>query len=270
MTDADHRLPEHLVVLSHGVRVEIECADADLRALLPAILPPGWVGTDEFPEDGHLSVMTPRPGLYDVFLNGSLVVSAVQADVALQVLDAQLRSVIAVAAPDHIFVHAGAVAHDGFALLLPGPSFAGKSTLTAALVGAGALYLSDEFALLDAQGQVHPYPRPLSLRGAADRHGTPTSVQELGGRTADHAFPVGLVAALTWDADAGWTIERVGPGRTALLLLENTVPARTRPEQALEAISAAARGADGVVGTRGDADDAAHRLITLMAEIAAR
>lgn len=270
MTDREHRLPEHLVVLSHGVRVEVECADEMLRALFPSILPPGWMATDDFPEDGHLLVRSRGSGQYDVLLNGDMVVGSVQTDVALQVLDAQLRAVIAVAAPERIFVHAGVVARNGIALLLPGPSFAGKSTLTAALVKAGADYLSDEFAVLDAQGRVHPYPRPLSIRGASDRYGTPTLPQEFGGRSLEHAVSVGLVAALVWDGAKGWAVEHVSPARSGLLLLENTVPARTRPEEALEAISAAVRHADGLVGTRGDADDAAGRLLALLEKAPAR
>jgi hypothetical protein len=42
-------------------------------------------------------------------------------------------------------------------MVLPGKSFAGKTTLVAALVRAGAEYWSDEYAVLDANGDVHPY-----------------------------------------------------------------------------------------------------------------
>src|SRR5262249_7648261 len=41
----------------------------------------------------------------------------------------------------------------------------GKSTLVAELVQRGAVYYSDEFAVLDDLGMVHPYRRPLVLRG---------------------------------------------------------------------------------------------------------
>ena len=60
-------------------------------------------------------------------------------------------------APDRVFVHAGVVAWRGRALVLPGTSFAGKTTLVAELVRAGAIYYSDEYAVLDEQGRVHPY-----------------------------------------------------------------------------------------------------------------
>ncbi len=54
-------------------------------------------------------------------------------------------------ASDCLFVHAGAVAvgWQRQAILIPGRSFAGKTTLVKALVEAGAVYYSDEFAVLD-------------------------------------------------------------------------------------------------------------------------
>ena len=48
-----------------------------------------------------------------------------------------------------VFVHAGVVAIDGGAVLIPGKSFSGKTTLTRALVEQGGVYYSDEFAVID-------------------------------------------------------------------------------------------------------------------------
>ena len=66
---------------------------------------------------------------------------------------------------DVAVVHGGVVAHDGRAILLPGPTHAGKSTLVAELVRRGAPYFSDEYALIDADGRVHPYPRAAAAAG---------------------------------------------------------------------------------------------------------
>jgi hypothetical protein len=54
-------------------------------------------------------------------------------------------------------VHAGVVGWNGGAAILPGPSHAGKTTLVAELLRHGAVYFSDEYALIDAEGRVHPY-----------------------------------------------------------------------------------------------------------------
>ena len=64
-------------------------------------------------------------------------------------------------------VHAAAVARDGRALLLVGPSHAGKSTLSASLTRAGWEFLTDEVALLDIEPMgavVHPFWRPIVIR----------------------------------------------------------------------------------------------------------
>jgi len=56
------------------------------------------------------------------------------------------------------------VAWRGRAILLPGRSYVGKSTLVMELVRAGAVYYSDEYAVLDARGRVHPFAQPVALR----------------------------------------------------------------------------------------------------------
>jgi hypothetical protein len=263
-------LSHHMLIESHGVRVEVEFDDAALRDEIERILPPGWSESEEFPEDGHLTLRTADAGSYDVVVNGAPVVAGVRRDVAIQVLDAQLRSVIAFAAPDRIFVHAGAVAIDERALLLPGPSFAGKSSLTAALVKAGAVYLSDEFAVLDERGLVSPYAKPLSIRGVDEQPGELTTVEALGGTSGQQALEVALIAVLTYEAAKGWDVRPMSPGEGALALLSNTVPARSRPAQTLEAVGSAARSAEVIAGTRGDADEAAGLLIDMVTQSSGR
>ena len=50
------------------------------------------------------------------------------------------------------------------AIVMPGASFAGKTTMVRAWLEAGATYYSDEFAVLDRTGRVHPFARPLAIR----------------------------------------------------------------------------------------------------------
>lgn len=71
----------------------------------------------------------------------------------------------AVAACRHFAVHAGVVARDGTAFAFPAESGQGKTTLTAALMRSGFDYLSDEALVLDDEGSVLPYPKPLALSG---------------------------------------------------------------------------------------------------------
>lgn len=253
--------PERILLESYGVRLEVEVRDPGLMPEVERILPPGWAAVREFPEDGHLTIGHNGEGLYHVIVDGGVIIDGVPAELAVQVLDAQLRARIAVTAPDHVFVHAGVVALGGRALVLPGLSFSGKTTLVAALIAAGATYLSDEFAVLDADGLVHPYAKSLSIRGDGERRGDLTTVEELGGEAGLEPMPIALVAALTYRPGATWAPREVTPGAGALALLGNTVPARTRPEQVLAVISKAVAGARVIEGDRGEADVTARLLL---------
>ena len=62
-------------------------------------------------------------------------------------------------------MHAAVFERDSSAVVLPGPSGVGKSTLCAALVARGWRLLSDEVAMIRPQdGLLQPYPRPISLK----------------------------------------------------------------------------------------------------------
>jgi hypothetical protein len=162
-----------------------------------------------------------------------------------------------------IFIHAGAIVFGGAAILLPGRSFTGKSSLTDALVRAGGTYFSDEFAVLQPDGSVLPYARPLALRASNDapaRRIQPADMANVGSGPA----AVGLIAALDYAAGGGWSAEERGAAEGTLALIDNAVAAQTRPAEVLAACAAAARNARFIRGLRGAADDAAQRLIELI------
>jgi hypothetical protein len=228
------------------------------------ILPPGWQLSAEFPEDGHFTLRGRADGAYAVFIDGAPIGTGLTADVAMHVLDAQLRIRIAALASDRIFVHAGVVALGKRALLLPGPSFCGKSTLVAALVSEGATYYSDEFALLDETGLVHPYPRRLSLRADGESYGDYTSVEALGGRAGTGPAHPALIAVTAYIPGERWKPQPHNPGFGALSLLTNTVPAQQRPEASLQAVSRAAADAQILKGNRGEAQETAALLLAAL------
>jgi hypothetical protein len=160
-----------------------------------------------------------------------------------------------------VFVHAGVVAVDGKALLLPGRSLTGKSTLTRALLQAGAAYGSDEYAVLRPDGRVQAYPRPLALRDDPRRR---VSAAELGAQSFEGALPVAAVAVLQFVPDATWDVEPISPATAVLRLLDNTVCAASRPDDALAAVTALAADVVAVEGVRGAASDAATALLELL------
>ena len=179
----------------------------------------------------------------------------------MTMLDTHLQEVVALHAPDLIFVHAGAVAHNGRCLLVPGSSFAGKSTMVAALVRAGATFYSDDFAPLDADGRVHPYPKPLSIR--APRISTTNhDVESLGGRAGQQPLPVGAIVVTRYLPDAEWRPRRLSSGEAALAVLSHTVPAQERPAESLASIRRAVEGAVVLEGDRGEAAPIASQLLS--------
>ena len=169
----------------------------------------------------------------------------------LDILDTFIRGHIALHAPGHVFVHAGAVALDGVALVFPGGPLIGKSTLAAALVRAGATYLSDEFAVLDPGGTVLPYPRRITPRGVDPVAPTTTNGPNL----------VALVLFTEFRPNANWSPTRLTAGAGALRMFEHAVTAPERPVDALTAVTNAVAEAELLDGPRGEADDVAPALV---------
>jgi hypothetical protein len=167
------------------------------------------------------------------------------------------RSVIALnvaeTSPLYTFVHAGVVGWSDHAILIPGRSFTGKTTLVAELVRAGAIYYSDEFAVLDEQGRVHPYAQPLQIRENGSYRQTQRPVQEFGGIAGQKPIPVGLVLVSKYRASAQWHPRQLTPGVGLLRILDNTVSARRAPATALSNLKQVVSHAVIVRGVRGEA-----------------
>jgi hypothetical protein len=272
---------------AYGVRITVCANSEDLLAHTDAFLPPGWTPADDpaaepdqddgyrldvitadTPDDSHrLGILSEEDGAYSVYSGTSRVLEGQNLALSLVVLDGQIRLKIAAHAPDHTFIHAGAVAHAGKALIMPGNSFAGKTTLTAALVRLGATYYSDEFAVLDGDGLLHPYAKPLSLR-REDQWQVDQDVESLGGVAGHEALPIRLVALTYYEPGAHWDPRQLSQGEGALELLGHAVAAQTRPEESIKAIRAALDGGRAVAleGKRGEADETAELLLAALAQ----
>ncbi|HEX8149747.1 MAG TPA: hypothetical protein VF591_21385 [Pyrinomonadaceae bacterium] len=175
--------------------------------------------------------------------------------------ESDLQLYVAERAPRRVFVHAGVVGWKGRAVVIPGRSLSGKTTLVAELVRAGADYYSDEYAVLDREGRVHPYARPLAVREGDGLKQTRRRVGEFGGRAGTVPLPVGLVVVSRYERGAGWRPRRLTSGECVLELLSNTVPARRSPARALSALTQAAAGATTLAGPRGEAATVAQAIL---------
>lgn len=79
-----------------------------------------------------------------------------------------LHQLVPKSARDFLFLHAGAVARNGAALLLPARMDSGKSSLVTALLRSGWDYLSDELGSVDpVTGKIYAFPKLISLDEAS-------------------------------------------------------------------------------------------------------
>jgi hypothetical protein len=144
--------------------------------------------------------------------------------------------------------------------VLPGRSRSGKSELVAALVRAGAEYLSDEFAVFDEEGRVHPYARALALRRLdGTRAWMPAT--SLGGRVVTRPVPPALIAFLRYSSSARWRPRSLSPGHTVLNLLRHAVAARRRLPLVRSVLVPVASSVPAIAAVRGEAGEVAGRLL---------
>jgi hypothetical protein len=163
----------------------------------------------------------------------------------------------------YVFVHAGVVGWNGHAIVIPGRSHSGKTTLVKQLIQAGATYYSDEYAVLDSRGRVHPYARMLGLREPNAAISKRVRAEDLGARVGVKPLRVGLVVSTKFHAGAHWRPRQLSRGQAMLELLANTVSARTQPEIAMPVLRRSLERARTLKGRRGEAAEVAHALLDL-------
>jgi serine kinase of HPr protein (carbohydrate metabolism regulator) len=165
-----------------------------------------------------------------------------------------------------VFVHAGVVGIDGKAVLVPGRSFSGKTTLVQTLVQQGAVYYSDEYAVLDSRGRVWPWAESLSIRAHGPaKPGDLRSPESLGAVAGKRALPVRLVVLTSFEEGRSFKPRTVSPAAGTLGLLQHTLPARRRPRRSLQALASVVSEARVVRGRRGDAHQAARVIVRMLA-----
>jgi len=186
----------------------------------------------------------------------------------LESLESDLQLYVAERARRRLFVHAGVVGWRGKAVIIPGRSFSGKSRLVAELVRAGATYYSDEYAVIDSSGRVHPYARPLALRAEGSDRQTKYPAESLGIVTGSRPLPVGLVVACRYKRGANWRPRLLSQGQGALEMLANAVPARSNPKASLATIERVVSQAPVLKGPRGEAALAAASILKRLETVA--
>jgi hypothetical protein len=257
-----------LVFRAYGVTIGVRVDDAAVLELLPPYLPFSWKSVSRGVVETLYSVQTRA----DPHADGSYVLYAgheersreKDLEAILHSLEREIRWELAEKARNRIFVHAGVVGWRGGGIVIPGTSGVGKSTLVTELVRAGATYYSDEYAVLDGQGRVHPFATQLQLRQSGTWDQERQTVESLGGRSGKRALPVGLVIAAVYRSGARTQLRRLTSAHAVLEMLKGT-GGRARPLETLHALEQVANRAVVVQGERGEAKDFALELLGRLA-----
>jgi hypothetical protein len=252
---------ESIRFTSYGVRVGVRVDRKGVLDRIEPYLPPGWKHSRSRKVDRVYSVLVRGKGdstisrFKVVYADGDQIAKTEKLNQAIYALESDVQLFVAETAPHRVFVHAGVVAVRDKAIVIPGRSFSGKTSLVAALVKAGAIYYSDEYAALDERGRVHQYPRRLAIRQNGRVIKTKRyEVEALGGRKGTKPLQVAMVIVSKYQEGARWRPRQLSDGEAALDLMANTVSARRRPEAMLEAIRRVVSHATVFKGTRGEAD----------------
>jgi len=243
---------------SYGVGVEIEsnspavldaAAQTSRRALLERTTEISCGDAEQ-----QFQFLIDSYGKCSIFQNGELMVTDLVSDKFWKFFNSLVRILVAEFARDMVFVHAGVVGWRGKAIVLPGDSFFGKSTLVAEFIRLGAEYYSDEYAVFDEIGMVHSFERPLSLRTEGPESiEIETQITELSGRVGQKPIPVGTLLFTKYLPESATNYEFLSTGEAVVQIVKQTIPIRRNSEFAIKVLKNALSNAIIVQSPRSEA-----------------
>lgn len=119
--------------LCYGLRIGISVDRLGLLTSVRRCLPPPTRSIWSSTLARHYRVTSTWRGRVQVHQGRRRLAQAMELEPALDLLESDLQLFVAEKAHDRLFVHAGVVGWRGRAIVLPGRSMSGKSTLVAAL-----------------------------------------------------------------------------------------------------------------------------------------
>jgi hypothetical protein len=203
-----------------GVSWEIQTDDVSAYHLLLDRLPPGSTAASSKVTARSYSFRTLPPSVseteasYLLEADGRPLVRSSDPDEIAEAFEEDVKWLVAGRSPRRVFLRAGVVGWRDRVIVIPGGPRSGKSTLVRALVGCGATYFSDEYAVLEGH-TVGPYPSrvvnwsaPRVSLGAWVDDGTALQANSLAGAGRAHGGESQLASLPMSAACAGgspWT-----------------------------------------------------------------
>ncbi len=190
-----------------------------------------------FEDSVHRFEIISKTGEFFIKKNGEVIIESKNLDKTLQFLEKRVFILIAEFAESRVFIHAGAVSYKNKGIIFPANSYQGKSTLTSELVKAGAVYYSDDCAVLDENAMLHPFAKKISLRGIEDKYiQTDFPVEHFGGKAGIEPVEVKLIVLTEFVENSKWSPEFLSPGNAIMQILQHTVPIQFNPKFTLEVL----------------------------------
>jgi hypothetical protein len=258
-------LEREILLESYGVTVRLEASDSDLFSVAEETARKALVGRVKILESGEpehvFGISSDETGTLFLFHNGVQISFDTSRPRFFKFFNSMLRIAVAEYARDCVFIHAGVVGWKDKAIIIPANSFAGKTTLVSELVRNGATYYSDEYAILDENGLVHPFPRDLSIRDKAFEE-RETPVAEFGGLAGTEPIPVGAVIITEFVEGGNWDPVRLTVGQGIMEVIPHTIPRNFNTRFSLKVLNTAISDAIILKSPRGEARDLAITLLS--------
>jgi hypothetical protein len=247
--------------ICYGVPVHIRADSVELKADLAEEIVSTIPGVEERVSEEPVTtfeISRAPDGSLTAFKDGQSFLSNLPRENFYHVFSTFLRMAIAENSPDLLFIHAGAVAWNGQGIILPGDSMVGKSTLVAELVRLGAEYYSDDYAVFDSDGLLHPFPREISMRSDDGRYRL--NAADLG-TVGNSPLQPRVVWMTRYEEGARWEPRILTQGQGVLEMLPYTFAFVDRPNFSLPILNKLAANAIIVSGKRGSANVFAKTLL---------
>jgi len=238
-----------------AVHVNRASAIPNVKTIVGAALPIPFQAIDPARAKHHIYFQFRRDGQDGLFGGPSGEnLAGIPRENSLGLLESWIRLRIAEFAPEHVFIHAGVVGWKGRGIIIPGTSYSGKTSLTVELIRRGATYYSDEYAIIDRQGLVAPFPKTLSIRGGVNAYTqVEYPLETFSATLGTEKIPIAIVLVSKYVPRARWNPKDLALGEGIIELLKNTVSARTNPSLVLPTLSSLGAQARFVRSDRGEA-----------------
>jgi len=250
-----------------GVSIGIEVAQESQKEIvierIKEVLPIDYsLLHSDVKTDHQFFIRSVKKGKFELYKENEEVVGESKENIVLDRLDSEIRITLAEFADGFVFVHSGVVSWGDKVIMIPASSFEGKTTLVSELVKLGAVYYSDEYAVLDRNGLVHPFAKSLSMRekdGGFEQTDVP--VELFGGIAGESPVSVGMVLITKYKKRSRWKPEILTRGQGVLEIIQHTVPIRNNPKLSLNVLNKVVNSATVVKSNRGEAERFAKKLI---------